>query len=434
MFGELTIEIDHINVLDPTIAPLRPVPAHRVRLDHVAATPLYQQVAADLRRRIASGEIAVGTQLPPHRELATNYGVSLVTVNKALSGLVAEGVLYSRVGRGTFVATRPPQHQELPRGRMLGFVLRDLGSPYFSLVAHGAQARADELGFGLLFSSSSHRVDREEEQIQRFRDLGVQGLIIVSMNRTYRISDAIRALHDADFPYVMVSYTVGDDIPSIGVDLDRAGYLATRHLLALGRRRIGFMGDRIGSHLFEARASGYRRAMREAGLPVDPSFLYEYPFEGEWNDYRSGYVVGERVAAAARRPDAMFIFNDLGALGFEDGLIDHGVRVPEDIAIVGLDDIELAARARVPLTTVRMPAEQIGALAVDTLLARLRGERPPVRQLFQPELVVRRSCGAPPAARPSPGGLGSAALGRSFVFPFPAADRPHTPIHSGEQR
>ena len=94
----------------------------------------------------------------------------------------------------------------------------------------------------------------------------------------------------------------------------------------------------------------------------------------------------------------MFVFNDIGALGLLDGLLDHGVRVPDDVAVVGLDDIELAARARVPLTTVRMPSDRIGALAVDTLLARLRGERPPVRQLLDPELVVRRSCGA--AARP----------------------------------
>jgi LacI family transcriptional regulator len=90
----------------------------------------------------------------------------------------------------------------------------------------------------------------------------------------------------------------------------------------------------------------------------------------------------------------MFVFNDLGALGLQDGLIDRGVRVPEDVAIVGLDDIELAARARVPLTTVRQPVDAIGARALDMVLAKLRGELPRTRQLLQPELVVRASCGA----------------------------------------
>ncbi len=175
-------------------------------IDQSASTPLYQQVAALLRRKIVSGEFAVGTQLPPHRELATAYGVSLITINKALSGLVSEGVLYSRVGRGTFVAVRPVS-TEVRRAPLFGFVLRDLSSPFFSLVAHAAQQRADDVGAGLLFSSSSNRLDREEEQIQRFRGIGVNGLIIVSMGRTYRISEPIRALQEAGFPYVMVSYT-----------------------------------------------------------------------------------------------------------------------------------------------------------------------------------------------------------------------------------
>ena len=356
--------------------------------------PLYQQVAADIRRQIISGVMPVGTQLLPHRELAVAYDVSIMTINKALSGLVSEGVLHSRVGRGTFVAVRPAPHG-VRVGGTLGFVLRDLSSPFFSLVAHAAQQRADAIGYGLLFSSSSNRLDREDEQIRRFRTIGVNGLIIVSMSRTYRISEPIRELHDAGFPYVMVSYTDGEDIPFIGMDLAQAGYLAGRHLLAMGRRRIGYIGDRFGSIMCELRGRGLRQALAEEGLSIEPGFQFEYPFEGEWNDYRSGYAVGEQVAALSDRPDAMFAFNDLGALGFQDALMDRGIRVPEDIAIVGLDDIELAARARVPLTTVKQPVERIGELAVDTLLARLEGKSPPIRQLLEPRLIVRRSSGAP---------------------------------------
>ena len=365
-------------------------------IDPAASTPLYQQVALDIRRKIVSGEMPVGTQLQPHRELAVSYGVSLITINKALSGLVSEGILHSRVGRGTFVAAKPAETESsAPTAMsMLGFVLRDLSSPFFSLVAHAAQQRADELGYGLLFSSSSNRLDREDEQIRRFRDLGVSGLIIASMSRTYRISESIRELHAAGFPYVMVSYTDGADVPFVGMDLDGAGYLATQHLLAMGRERIGYLGDKIGSIMGELRGRGYRRALEQKGLPVDPAFQFEYPFEGEWNDYRSGYAVAEQVANLAVKPDAMFVFNDLGALGFQEGLVDRGVRVPEDIAIVGLDDIELAGRARIPLTTVRQPVDRIGALAVDHILARLRGETPAVRQILPPELIVRRSSGA----------------------------------------
>ena len=101
-----------------------------LHIDPGSATPLYQQVAADIRRRIVSGEMPVGTQLQPHRELATSYGVSIMTINKALAGLVAEGVLHSRVGRGTFVAVRPAPAAAAAQAsadrRLLGFVLRAL--------------------------------------------------------------------------------------------------------------------------------------------------------------------------------------------------------------------------------------------------------------------------------------------------------------------
>ena len=359
-------------------------------IDPGAAVPLYQQVAADIRRKIISGEMPVGTQLQPHRELAVSYGVSIMTINKALSGLVSEGVLHSRVGRGTFVAVRPAPHG-VRVGGTFGFVLRDLSSPFFSLVAHAAQQRADALGYGLLFSSSSNRLDREDEQIRRFRAIGVNGLIIVSMNRTYRITEPIRELHDAGFPYVMVSYTAGEDVPWIGLDHDRAGYLVGRHLIEIGRRRIGYVIDRFGSAGGKLRGQGLYRAMEEQGLAIDPEFQFEYSLEGEWNDYRSGYAVGERIAEMPRKPDALFVFNDIGALGVEDALLDRGISVPDDIALVGLDDIELAARARVPLSTIRNPADRIGELAVDRLVARLAGEPTPVRQLIPPTLVVRKS-------------------------------------------
>jgi LacI family transcriptional regulator len=141
----------------------------------------------------------------------------------------------------------------------------------------------------------------------------------------------------------------------------------------------------------ELRGSGYRRALTQNGLTVDPAFQFEYPYEGEWNDFRSGYAIGERVAGLAVKPDGVFVYNDLGALGFQDALLDRGIRVPEDIAVVGIDGIELAGRARVPLTTVRQPVERIGTEAVDTVLALLRGEQTETRKILQPELVVRRS-------------------------------------------
>lgn len=381
-----------------------------MKIDPSAATPLYQQVSSDLRRKIVDGTIAVGEQLPPHRELAKQYDVSVITINKALSGLVSEGVLHSRVGRGTFVAVRPAalattppwRGESAPRpssGCTLGFVLRDLNSPYFSLVAHAAEEAAHAAGYGLLLLSSGNVSEREESQIRRLLDVGVDGLIVVSMNRTYRLSDTLRELQARRFPFVMVSYTAGDDVPFVGLDFARAGELVAQHLLKLGRRAWGYATDRFGSLAGETRSAGYFALAKQAGLPVNEAFVFEYPYEGEWNDYHSGYDLGEHIASLSERPDAMFVHNDLGALGMIDGLLEHGVSVPDDIAVIGLDDIAVAARSRVPLTTVRQPTDRIGAMAVDAVLAQVRGVPGAPRHLIAPELVVRQSCGAPPAMR-----------------------------------
>lgn len=362
-------------------------------IDPFLALPLYQQVAEDIRTKIVEGELAVGVQLQPHRDLAAHYGVSLMTINKALSGLVSEGVLHSRVGKGTFVAKKPLAASG-EDGPLFGFVLRDLESPYFSVIARSAQQRADETGCGLLFSSTSNSLDREEEQIARFRRLQVDGLIIASMRRTYRLTEAVEALHDESFPYVMVSFTVGDDVPFVGTNLERTGYLATSHLIEVGRRRIAYVSDRSGSAPGDLRKQGYRAALEAAGIEHDPELEFEYLYDGEWNDYRSGYAVGERIASLAGRLDAVFVFNDLGAIGVQDALLDRGIGVPADIAIVGVDDIAQAARARVPLTTVRQPTDRIGIAAVDTLRARYEAKPSVTRQFLEPELIVRASSGA----------------------------------------
>jgi LacI family transcriptional regulator len=216
----------------------------------------------------------------------------------------------------------------------------------------------------------------------------------------------------------MVSYTDGAEVPFFGADLHQAGYLATQHLIALGRRRIGYIGDRIGSALCELRASGYRPAVREHWPGGGPGLRLRVPARRRVERLPLGYMIGERVAELADRPDAMFAFNDLGALGFQDALLDRGVRVPEDIAWWGSTTSSWPGRARVPLTTVRQPTDRIGALAVDTLLARLRGEHPEIRQLLPPQLVVRHSCGAKSAVMP--------ADGRDAVLPaqYPDAARP----------
>jgi len=381
-----------------------------MKIDPASSAPLYQQIATDIRGKIVDGTLAVGDRLPPHRELSRTYGVSLITINKALSGLVSEGVLNSRVGRGTSVAIRPAalpvtSPWQVPQAMndsspMLGFVLRDLNSPFFSTVANAAEEHAHRSGYGMLMLSSGNVAEREDAQLRRLLEVGVKGVVIVSMSRSsYQLSPSVRRLQERAFPFVMTSYTVGENVPFVGCDYDRAGELVGQHFATLGRRRWGYITDRFDSPSGDARSAGFRRVAEAHDVPVNDAFVFEYPYEGEWNDYHSGRDLAEYIARLRERPDALYVYNDLGALGLIEGLIAAGIRVPDDIAVVGFDGIPLSASSPVPLTTVRQPVEQIGALAVDAVLAQVRGEPWRLPNLVVPTLVIRKSCGAPAAMR-----------------------------------
>jgi LacI family transcriptional regulator len=360
-----------------------------VGIDPSSDTPLYQQVADDLRRQIRSGALPPGARLPPIRQLTTLYGVSIITINKAMAALVSDGLVDSHVGRGSFVTNLSTP--DAPR--VIGFVLRDLSSPFFARVAAGAQARAEAEGFEIFVTSSAGDLEREETHIERLRSLGADALIIASLRPT---APTLRMLRQADVPVVMVSHTDEEDVPFVGTDPRRAGEIAAEHFLRLGRQRLGYVNGRPGRPSGEQVREGYRSVIEREGGTLAPELEWSYPGSGsgESHQYRSGYAVGEEVAALEEKPDAVLVFNDLGAIGFIDALLDGGVDVPSEIAVMGIDGIEQGARARVPLTTIRQPAERIGELAVETLLRRLRGERFQVRQFLEPELVVRRSCGA----------------------------------------
>lgn len=359
-------------------------------IDFHNSKPLYLQIVDDIRYQIESGILRVDDQIGSQNELAQKYNVSLITVKKALSELIKEGLLYSRVGKGTYVAEKIDEGHKAT-SKTIGIVLQDLKSPFFSLIAQEAENTAFGKGYSILFTNSSGQMAKEESQIAHFREMGVSGLIIASMTHEYRANTTIRRLHNEGFPYVMVSYIHDPDIYFVGTDHEYGGYIATQHLIEEGYRRIGCIHGEKGNLVGYLRYKGYMRALGEAGREVNENYVFRLPHGGEWYDFTSGYEIGKQVAQLSDRPDAVFVYNDLAALGFQRAILEHDLRIPEDIAIVGFDDIDRAAYARVPLTTVKQPTNEIGALAVEIILKRNNNLYAPVKTVLNPKLVVRSS-------------------------------------------
>ena len=355
--------------------------------------PLHQQIAENIRAEILSGKLKKDERLGSHQDLVRRYGVSLITVKRALRDLANQGLLYSRVGKGTFVSGEPPV-VEFSQHRAIGLVLRDLKSPFFSTILHSVEAHASRHEFNVLVSSSSEQIAREESQIRHFRAMGVSGLIIASMTHEYRATGALRDLHDSGYPYVMVSYVQDPEIYFVGTDHEQGGYLATLHLITIGYKSIGYINGETGNLVGELRRTGYRRALEDHGLACNEEWESRLRRRGEWFDYESGYEIGARFAKLSARPDAMFVYNALAALGFQEAVLTAGLSVPRDVAIVGFDGIERGEYAPVPLTTIRQSTDEIGSRAVEVLLSRIDGRSVQTRTILQGELVIRQSCGA----------------------------------------
>lgn len=366
-------------------------------IDFDRPTPLYEQIVEDLRRKIESGEYKPGDQIGTQAELSAAYRVSLITVKNAISCLVREGLLSARAGKGTFVSERPVRRVDLKEHKVIGLVLRDLKHPYFSMIVHSVEERAYELGFNILLSSSSGSLEKEEGQIEHFRNLGADGLIIASLSLEYRATEYIQRLHSEDFPYVMVSYIHDPDYWYVGSDHEQGGYMATEHLIRLGYRSIGYVHVGKVNLLSEVRKNGYYRALLENGIPYSAERIYDAgstELGPEADRYQLGIQFAGRFAALEKKPDALFFYNDMVALGFIQSATEQGIRVPEDVAVVGFDDALIARFASVPLTTIHQPVDRIGRLAVEVIQKRIEKSDVGNRTVLKPSLVIRDSCGA----------------------------------------
>lgn len=355
--------------------------------------PLYQQVVTEIRSHISTGQLKPGDSVGSHHELVKEYNVSLITIKRALSDLISQGVLYSRVGKGTYVAEKKVD-VDFGENKTIGLVLKNLENPFFSKILTGIDKRASESNVNLLLSSTSDQLGQEDKLIQHFLDLGVSGIIVASISHIYHPSSAIQNMHKNNYPYVVVSYLEDEEYNHIGVDHNKGGYIATEHLVKIGYRKIGYINSEKGNILGNVRKDGFMRALQNNNLSFNEKYVYQLPKLNGMTYYEYGYEVGRQFLTQRDRPEAIFSYNDLIALGFEKAFLEQGLSIPDDIAIIGYDNIKRGVIAQVPLSTVNQPTQKIGCEAVDFILKKLSGKAVKPRTILKSNIIVRDSCGA----------------------------------------
>ena len=330
-------------------------------------------------------------------DVAREAGVAVGTVSNVLNHpeLVApatrQHVLEAMSALG-FVRNESARQLRAGRSRTIGLVVLDVANPFFTDVARGAEEVAGEAGLSILLCNSSEDGQREASYLDLLTEQRVLGVLITPVDATSTRLDVLRA---KGIPVVLVDQRARLRGPcSVSVDDVLGGRLAVEHLLERGHRRLAFAGGPLSMRQVEDRLLGARQALGAAGVADDALTV----LTTHGLTIASGREVGQRIAAlpAGARPTAIFCANDLLALGVLQEMTGAGIRVPEELAIVGYDDIIFAEAAAVPITSVRQPRHELGRTAAALLLEEAqarKGHRH--RQVeFSPELVVRRSSAA----------------------------------------
>lgn len=325
------------------------------------------------------------------KDVAAAAGVSVGTVSNVLNQpeRVSAGTV-ERVQQAIrdlgFVRNDAARQLRAGRSRSIGLVVPDIGNPFFAEVARGAEDRAADAGMTVLLGNSDERDERQVAHLELFQEQRVNGVLLTPA------SDDLAAVHRfaaGGTPVILVDREVEEGVlPSVSVDDVEGGRLAAEHLLAGGRRRLAFVGGPQSVQQVADRLRGVR-----AAVAAHPDASLEV-IEQSALTVLQGRAAGETLAArpATQQPDAVFAANDLLAVGLLQAFsFVSGIRVPEDIAMVGYDDIDFASATIVPLSSVRQPARLLGWTGVDLLLKELDGVEHDRRVRFQPELVVRES-------------------------------------------
>ena len=330
------------------------------------------------------------------KRIATDLGVSITTVSKVLNNHddispATRARVMAKVAELGYRPNAVARSLTLRRTHTLGMVIPDLLHSFFAEIIAGIEPVASERGYGLLLCSSGENPAKERSELQLLHGRQVDGIILASAHGSGN-AEILRELHSQGTGLVMIDR---DDYPNIPchrvlTDDEQVGVLATEHLLAVGRRVIAHLA---GPRLVHARRreKGWKDTLRAAGIRIPNDWLIQSGFMAT-----DGYCAMKRALAIRPRIDAVFVANDPAAIGAMKAVWEAGLKVPDDIAIVGAGDVIHGELLKVPLTTVSWSRADLGRAAAELLLNGAdRTPATPKRVIIAPHLVVRASTGTP---------------------------------------
>jgi LacI family transcriptional regulator len=330
------------------------------------------------------------SKLPTIREIAREAGVSTATVSRVVnrpeqvSDATLQHVL-AVIDRNHYVLDGMAVGLASRRSSLIGLIIPTITNSIYDASTQAVQKTAQESGYTVLLAVSEYSEAQEALQVHKLIERRVEGIILTGAARPHAVHEKLR--HNR-VPYV-VTWNLATRAPAVSFDNRRAAGTAVEHLIGLGHRRIALVcGHTDLNDRALARREGFETTMRAHGLPVDPTLIREQAFE-----FVDGRIAMQALLARPEPPTAVFCANDILAIGAMYECRAAGIDVPRDLSIVGFDDLPIAQYTTPQLTTIRVPAGEMGRLATRTLIHMIRRGRRPHTHELPIELVVRGSTG-----------------------------------------
>lgn len=373
------------------------------RISKDSPLPLHVQLLDELRHRIVTGQLKPHDMLPGEWEFVETLHISRATLQRAWQAAREEGLIYRVAGKGTFVA-----ELNKPRSGVsaVAFIIPEYRGTFAMNLLTGAEQVLRKQGHNLLFASTDRDLGEENRLLADFTRQRVRGIILVPVRGA--LHNRILTSGDINVPLVLMDRPVnGVVLPCISSNNYAGGLQAMNHLIALGHQRILFVArPHMDLWSVSERYRAYQDALHLQGLEAEPPFLIGG--DAEMSSYEA-YAAADRAEIAPlidrlkspTRPTAIFAVNDWMAVRVQRAIAEAGLRNPQDVSVVGFDDLDIAQYQNPPLTTIAQNAQLMGAEAARRLITLMEGDVNREILTLLPTTLVERSSTAPPTGNPA---------------------------------
>jgi len=324
-------------------------------------------------------------------DVAREAGVSYTTVSRVINSKenvkpkTRERVLMAMTRLG-YVVDQRARSLAGGRSQVIGLLVHDVGTSYIGEIIRGIDAELASAQYELLLYTTHRRKTKESAHVATLTRGLADGLLLVLPRNPGAYLETLRQHR---FPHVLIDHRGSkEETPAVAAANRQGAYNATKYLVELGHQRIGFITGTMDQICAQDRLEGYKAALADHGVTFDPELVREGDFFQPL-----GYAGASALLELPHPPTAIFASNDVSAFGAMEAVREHGLRIPDDVSVVGFDDIPQAAHVHPPLTTVRQPLEKMGRTATRMLLEYINDPQRPIERVELPtELVLRQSC------------------------------------------